>query len=120
MTELLNEEVSNTKTCKYFENAYEIMVPEKVESLHFDFHIEKSIWLTCMVYDEQKNLRGQLLKAGESGEIFIHEQTDKSSPYTVSSTIHSGQWIVDLVIIAYNTNQVNDNCCDIIVCYIQY
>src|SRR5699024_8388628 len=47
------------------------------------------------------------------------EQTDKSSPYTVSSTIHSGKWIVDLVIMSDKDIQANDTWCEMTVCYNQ-
>src|SRR5699024_9351246 len=49
-----------------------------------------------MIYDTGGKLRGQLLRAGASGSLLIHEQAEYSSPYTNSGSIQRGNRIVNL------------------------
>lgn len=116
MAELMNEQVSSNNPGKYIEKEYEVMVSEKVASLNFDFKLNKPAWLTCMVYDEQNNLRGQILKAGQSGSILIHEQIDQSSPYTVAGAINTGKWLIDLIIMTDQDVPADDTWAEITIC----
>ena len=113
--ELLNQKVTSHESGRYLNDEYVITVPEGVTSLHFDAQVDKAVWLTCMVYDEQKNLRAQLLRAGESGSILIHEQTDLSSPYTISGSIQSGKWVIDVTVLSRTEISTNESWCEITV-----
>lgn len=114
--ELLKSKVTGNESGKYIGKVYEITIPEGVESLHVDVQVDKSVWLTCMVYDEQHNLRGQLLRAGKSGSFLIHEQIDEGSPYTVSGPIQPGEWAIDLTILSNEEVPAHDSWCEMTIC----
>lgn len=114
-TELLNQQLTSSQSGQYLNKEYTITVPEGVTALHFDAEITKSVWLTCMVYDEQGNLRAQLLRAAESGSILIHEQSELSSPYTISGRIQPGEWVIDMTVLSRTDIPANDSWCDISV-----
>src|SRR5690625_125978 len=113
--ELLKQQVISDQSGKYLNKRYVITIPEGVASLHVDTQIDKAVWLTCMVYDEQKSLRAQLLRAGKSGSILIHEQTDLGSPYTISGPIQPGKWVIDMTILSRTEISANDSWCEITV-----
>lgn len=114
-TELLNQKLTSSQSGQYFNKEYTMTIPEGVTSLHFDAEITKSVWLTCMVYDEQGNLRAQLLRAAKSGSMLIHEQTELSSPYTISGKIQPGKWVVDLTVLSGTEIPADESWCDFVV-----
>lgn len=109
---LFKKQVTNQLPSNYLNKEYLITVPANTDSLHIDFQVNDSVWLTCMIYDEQHNLRGQFLRAGNSGSLIIHEQATKSSPYTVSGPIHSGTWMIDLALLSHQEIPADDTWCD--------
>jgi len=112
MTEtLLDENVTSEQSSQYIDREFDVTVLEGTKSLHLDIQVNQPIWLTCMIYDTEGNLRGQLLRAGASGSLLIHEQAEYSSPYTNSGTIQPGNWMVNLTILKREPMAANEEWC---------
>jgi len=113
--ELLKEKITKNEIKEYLDKEYTVPVPDNVESLHFYIQSSENLWITCMVYDEYNNLRGQLLKSGESGRFVIHENSSRSSPYTIAGPIGSGEWTINLNILDENESQGQKDCCTLTI-----
>lgn len=74
-------------------------VPAGVSSISFTIEEQPNMWLTCMVYDEKKQLRAQYMNVTPQ-PLVIHVEADHSSPNTIYGAIHEGEWSVDIAIIA--------------------
>ena len=93
---LLSEQVKSEKTGTYLDRDYVINVQNEIESLYIDVHVSKGVWATCMIYDPNNYLRGQLLLTGDARSILIHKQAHKSNPYTVPGEIYEGEWRINV------------------------
>lgn len=86
-------------------------VPSQTESVAIEVHNEQYMWLTYMIHDPNKKLRGQFIKAYTPQPIIIHEKQEESSPYTFYGPIDQGHWTIDISIIAREEVKANDTWC---------
>ncbi|MEN1968822.1 CehA/McbA family metallohydrolase [Lentibacillus sp. N15] len=112
-------QISQTETGKQLAQQHSLHVPKDIYALAIDVKIEKPVWLTVMVYDAHNTLRAQLLKAGASGSVIIHEASDKTSPYTISGPIHEGEWTLDISLSSREEIKALDSWCDVVISFNQ-
>src|SRR5699024_5308337 len=121
MTEtLLDENVTSEQSSQYIDREFDVTVLEGTKSLHLDIQVNQPIWLTCMIYDTEWNMRVQLLRAGASGSPSIHEQAEYSSPYTNSGTIQPGYWMENLSILKREPITAKEEWCPMKVQFISF
>ncbi|MEH7273665.1 CehA/McbA family metallohydrolase [Neobacillus vireti] len=73
-------------------------VPKDVTSISIKVNIDQPMWFSYMVYDGQKELRAQFLKGNAPQPVVIHTERGKTSPYTISGPILTGEWTLDVSI----------------------
>ncbi|KGX87075.1 CehA/McbA family metallohydrolase [Pontibacillus litoralis] len=91
-------------------------VPAGVSSISFQVEEQPNMWLTCMVYDEKQQLRGQYMNITKQPFV-IHEDPEKTSPNTVYGTIHEGQWTVDIGIFAKEEVEASAKWCTLSISF---
>ena len=105
------------KGTKSLNEEFTFHVPDNVHSIAILLQTEQSMWLTYMVYDEQKELRAQYQKGNSPDTIVIHQNKSKTSPYTIYGSLPSGEWTIDFAI---STNEVLASTHQVATVTIQY
>lgn len=104
-------EVKQPETSTQLDQDVTLKVPEDVSSISIEMKTENPVWLTYMVYDEQNELRAQFMKVNAPQPLIIHQDKEKSSPYTIHGPIHSGKWTINVGIIAKENIEAYSNWC---------
>ncbi|MBS4219681.1 hypothetical protein KHA96_15310 [Bacillus sp. FJAT-49711] len=104
-------EVKQDKDSHQLNQLLRFYVPSDVHSVSIEVRNEQYMWLTYIIHDQQKKLRGQFIKAQTPQPIVIHQEQEKSSPYTFYGDIHEGEWTIDISIIAREEVKAFNNWC---------
>ncbi|MBS4196999.1 CehA/McbA family metallohydrolase [Lederbergia citri] len=108
---MLEIEVKQDKDSHQLNQLLCFNVPSHVHSVSIEVRNEQYMWLTYIVHDQQKKLRGQFIKVSTPQPIIIHQEQEKSSPYTYYGDIPEGEWTIDISIIAREEVKALNNWC---------
>src|SRR5690625_2820965 len=95
----LEFQIKQDKTSNQLDQEIAFNVQESVISISIEIKTEKRVWLTYMVYDEQKVLRAQFMKINAPQPLVIHTDKKKTSPYTIYGPIKPGKWTIEISIL---------------------
>lgn len=109
-------EIKQANDSHQLNQQHHFTVPKNVQSVSIEVKNEQYMWLTYIIHDQQK-VRGQFLKGSTPQPLIIHQEQEKSSPYTTFGVIQDGEWTLDLSIIAREEVKANNNWCTITITF---
>lgn len=89
-----------------------LLVPKHVTSISIEVTVDKPLWFTYMVYDQQTELRAQYMIGKTPQPVVIHQEAGKTSPYTIAGNIHEGEWMIDFAMIGHEEIEAEMSWCE--------